>query len=76
MEKTLLEALEAFYTGNIKKAEANIYVYMKQPVGIGEHPDIIDAMHSQVETIAENEDNRAVVRQLLVKWEGMYNEME
>ena len=49
---------------------------MKQPVGIGEHPDIIDAMHSQVETIAENEDNRAVVRQLLVKWEGMYNEME
>ena len=44
MEKRLLEALEAYYTGNIKKAEANIYVYMKQPVGIGEHPQILEEM--------------------------------
>ena len=68
MEKRLLEALEAHYTGNIKRAEANIYVYMKQSVGIGEHPDIVGAIGTQIEIIAENEDNKAVVRRLLFKW--------
>ena len=68
MDKRLLEALEAYYTANIKKAEANIYVYMKQSVGIGEHPDIVGAIGTQIEIIAENEDNKAVVRRLLFKW--------
>ena len=61
MKETLINALEAFYIGNIKKAEANLHVYLKNPTGIGEHADIIEAMDSQIAIIAENKDKLAVV---------------
>ena len=56
MEKTSLNALEAFYVGNIKKAEANLEVYLRNPAGIGEHPDIIAAIDGELIKIAEAED--------------------
>lgn len=61
MKETLINALDAFYSGNIKKAEANLQVYLKNPMGIGEHADIIEAMDSQIAIIAENKDKLAVV---------------
>ncbi len=61
MDKMLLEALEAYYTGNIRKAEANLIVYLKNSAGIGEHPDIIEAMDAQIAIIAENKDKLDVV---------------
>ena len=41
MKETLINALDAFYEGNIKKAEANLQVYLKNPMGIGEHAEYI-----------------------------------
>lgn len=38
------------------EAEANIAVYMNNPAGIGEHPDIVDAIDSQVAKYAEAEE--------------------
>tara|TARA_R110002012_G_C11565980_1_gene603854 strand:- start:571 stop:798 length:228 start_codon:yes stop_codon:yes gene_type:complete len=61
MNKLLLEALEAYYKGNIKKAEANLNIYLRNPMGIGEHPDIIEAMDSQVAIIADNVDKLAII---------------
>ena len=56
MEKTILNALEAFYVGNIKKAEANLEVYLRNPAGIGEHPDVLEAVDTQVAIMADNDD--------------------
>jgi len=33
--------------------EANITVYMENPVGIGEHPQIIESIESEVAKLAE-----------------------
>ena len=44
MDKELLNALYTFYEGNIAKAQANLMVYLDNPAGIGEHPDVIEAM--------------------------------
>lgn len=33
--------------------EANIRVYMENPVGIGEHPQIIEAIETEVSKLAE-----------------------
>ena len=50
--KELLEALEAKYRGDIATAVANIRVYIENPAGKGEHPDVVQAMDTQIEIIA------------------------
>ena len=65
MDKELLNALYTFYEGNIAKAQANLRVYLDNPAGIGEHPDVIEAMDSQVSIIVENQDKRDAVQLLL-----------
>ena len=58
----LKNALIAYYEGQIAKHEYNISVYAKQPVGIGEHPDIFEAVDSEVAKLAEAHDKLGVVR--------------
>jgi len=65
MDKELLNALYTFYEGNIAKAQANLMVYLDNPAGIGEHPDVIEAMDSQVQILVENQDKRDAVQEIL-----------
>jgi septum formation topological specificity factor MinE len=53
---TLLEAVRKHAEGHIAKHKANVLVYMKNPAGIGEHPDIIEAMESEIMEIAKYQD--------------------
>ena len=68
MSNDFLESLKLDYEAQIKKAEANIRVYTKYPVGIGEHPDIDKAIDSQIKIIAENEDKLSTVKRILQEW--------
>jgi len=52
----LLKALIQKQLGEIEMAKANIQVYQDNPVGIGEHPDLVEAIETQVIRIAEAED--------------------
>ena len=54
--KEIIDALKNKYMGIIAECEANIEVYLQNPVGIGEHPDIIAALDSQMTILAEAED--------------------
>ena len=49
----LLNALVLKLEGEAAMHEANITVYMENPVGIGEHPQIIEAIESEVSKLAE-----------------------
>ena len=62
MEKILREALIIKYEGEIAEANANIQVYLTNPVGIGEHPDIIAAMDVQIEKMAHAEEKLLCVK--------------
>ena len=62
MEKVLREALIIKYEGEIAQANANIQVYLTNPVGIGEHPDIIAAIDEQVEKMAHAEEKLLCVK--------------
>ena len=57
----ILEALRADAVGNIAKAKANIEVYLNQPVGIGEHPDVLGAIQEQLDIIAHEEERIEVL---------------
>ena len=61
LRNTLIEALRVEAIGNIAKAKANIEVYLHQPVGIGEHPDIIGAIQEQLDIIAHQEERIEVI---------------
>lgn len=56
LSQSLIKALRRKYKGQLAEAEANIAVYMNNPAGIGEHPDIVDAIDSQVAKYAEAEE--------------------
>lgn len=58
------KALEAIYEGEVAKAEANLSVYFKNSVGVGEHPDIIDVMNQQIEKLAQAKDKLKVLKDL------------
>ena len=45
--------------------EKELEVYFNNAAGIGEHPDVIEAMDSQVSIIVENQDKRDAVQLLL-----------
>ena len=57
----MLDALLADANGNIAKAKANVEVYLHNPVGIGEHPDVLAAIQSQVDIIAHEEERIEVI---------------
>ena len=61
MKQHLLEALKAHAEGQIAKHKANVHVYLNQSVGIGEHPDIIDAIEEQLCLIAKYDDHLEVL---------------
>ena len=63
--EALLLALELKYEGDIAIGRANIEVYMYNSAGIGEHPDIVNAVDSQIEKVAEASEKLDVVRDLL-----------
>ena len=63
--EALLLALELKYEGDIAIGKANIDVYMGNAAGIGEHPDIVNAVDSQIEKVAEASEKLDVVRDLL-----------
>ena len=58
----ILDALRADASGNIAKAKANIEVYLENPVGIGEHPDVLAAIQEQVDIIAHQEERIEVIK--------------
>ena len=62
MEKILRDALILKYEGEIAQANANIRVYLTNPVGIGEHPDIVSAIDTQIEAMAHAEEKLLCVR--------------
>ena len=50
--ETLLKALQSQYQGEMDIAMANISVYQNNPAGIGEHPDVAEALDTQIERYA------------------------
>ena len=62
MRYKIVKALHQKYLGEIAEAEANVEIYLSNPAGIGEHPDVLDAIHSQLRKIAEAEHHIEILQ--------------
>ena len=51
MRAIILNALRKKYEGVISECEANIEIYLRNPNGIGEHPEILESIDTQLEKL-------------------------
>ena len=65
MSDMLLQALKKKLEGDVAVAKANVLVYKEQSVGIGEYPEIVQAIEMEVAKMAEAQDKLDTVNQLL-----------
>ena len=61
LRKDILEALIAEAQGKITKARMNVEVYLHNPVGIGEHPDVLGSIQDQLDIIAHESERVEVI---------------
>ena len=64
MNDRIREALILKYTGEIAAAEINVRVYLSNPVGIGEHADIVGAIDEQIEIAANAHEKLEYIKRL------------
>ena len=57
----MLDALRKLYESDIAIAKANIQVYLDNPAGIGEHPNLVQAVDSQITKIAAADEKLCVL---------------
>ena len=61
MREQLIRAVLAHAQGVIEKHKVNVNVYLENPVGIGEHSDITEAIQEELDKIARYHDQIEVV---------------
>ena len=62
MKDTILKSLKRHPEGHIEKHCANIEIYLSNPVGIGDHSDVLEAIEKELEMIAKYEDEINILR--------------
>ena len=62
MREKMVAALLAHAQGDIQKHKMNVEVYLNNPVGIGEHSDIMEAIETELNMIAKYEDQVTVIK--------------
>ena len=59
--RQMLQALYCKYLGEMEMYRANIDIYLSTPAGIGEHPDVVQALDTQIAIIAENQEKLEIL---------------
>ena len=67
MREQLIKSLLAHAQGDIAKHKANIEVYLANPVGIGEHSNIVEAIEGELDMIAKYQDQIDIINKYFKK---------
>ena len=61
MKEQMLDALRSKYNADYKQAKLTLDIYLKNAVGIGEHPQHFEEMDKLVDAMATAKDNLSVL---------------
>ena len=61
MREQLLTALRAYYTGQISKHRMNVENLITNSVGVAEHPDHIETIAKEMESLANYDEQLQMV---------------
>ena len=64
MKKQMLDALRAKYNADYKQAKLTLDIYLKNAVGIGEHPQHFEEMDKLVCAMADAQDKLEIVNKV------------
>ena len=67
MREQIIKALLSHAQGDIAKHKANIEVYLANPVGIGEHSNIVEAIEGELDMIAKYQDQIDIINKYFKK---------
>ena len=70
MREKILKALLAHNKGELEKHLANIEIYMNNPVGIGEHPGVLEAIEAELHDASKYEDSLNIINKYLKRGES------
>ena len=62
----MLQAMIKHAEGHLAKHQMNVEVYLNNPVGVGEHSDIMETIQEEIDKISHYEDQLAVLRKHFV----------
>tara|TARA_B100000029_G_scaffold84324_1_gene75022 strand:- start:196 stop:405 length:210 start_codon:yes stop_codon:yes gene_type:complete len=65
MREQMIKALLAHAQGDIAKHKANVEIYLTNPVGIGEHSNVMEAIEEEINMIAKYQDQIDVIQKYL-----------
>ena len=63
----LLDALRKHAEGQIEKHKANVEIYLRTAIGIGEHSDIVETIEKEIDKIAQYEDQLDVIKKHFIR---------
>ena len=61
LREDILKNQIAYYNGLIAKQQQNVEIYLNQPVGIGEHSDVMSAIETEITAIAQAHEKIEVI---------------
>jgi len=61
MRDDLISASRFHFEAHVEKHRMNVEVYLNNPVGVGEHSDIMDTIEKELNAIAEYHDQLEVL---------------
>ena len=61
MKRSIVAALVQDCHAKIQLAKINVEVYLNHPVGVGDHPNIMETIQRQLDVISQNKDRLRVL---------------
>jgi len=61
MRDQMIKALLAHAQGDIEKHKANVEIYLTNPVGIGEHSNVMEAIEEELNMMAKYQDQIDII---------------
>jgi len=61
MRELMLNALRNHAVAHIEKHKLNVEIYLNNPVGVGEHSDIMDTIEKELELMAKYNDHLEIL---------------
>ena len=63
LREDILKNQITYYNGLIAKHQQNVEIYLNQPVGIGEHSDVMAAIETEITAIAQAHEKIEIINQ-------------
>ena len=65
MQRQIVDALMRDAESKINLARMNAWILLNNPVGVGDHPNIMETIQGQLDIVSQNKDRLNVLLELL-----------